>query len=218
MRGSTANDATAPTQPSPTSTHNQVSLASSSGTAQSSSSTSARSSKRTLRLACMQHPFPAQGRTAELCTWSSSGQATREGTYVAITRARQQTHIYAAGQPDTPHLRSAGSKTSPSDSATPNPTCRPSTPRLLTKPEHRSRKSHPADNLTTPAGGRPHRRHEIEPDEIERERARVHDMHADPAADEFENRPRRRTDQRPRRKRPLRLPRERSVRFTMSGN
>jgi conjugative relaxase-like TrwC/TraI family protein len=53
-----------------------------------------------LRLAYVQHPFPAQGHTTDTTHVIIAGQATREGTYVAITRARQQTHIYAADPTD----------------------------------------------------------------------------------------------------------------------
>jgi conjugative relaxase-like TrwC/TraI family protein len=48
-----------------------------------------------LRLAYVQHPFPAQGHTTDTTHVIVGGQATREGTYVAITRAREHTHIYA---------------------------------------------------------------------------------------------------------------------------
>jgi conjugative relaxase-like TrwC/TraI family protein len=47
-----------------------------------------------LRLAYVQHPFPAQGHTTDTAHVIITGQVTREGTYVAITRAREQTHIY----------------------------------------------------------------------------------------------------------------------------
>ncbi len=49
-----------------------------------------------LRLAYVQHPFPAQGHTNDTTHVIITDQATREGTYVALTRARQQTHIYHA--------------------------------------------------------------------------------------------------------------------------
>lgn len=48
-----------------------------------------------LRLAYAQHPFPAQGHTTDTTHVVVAGQATREGTYVALTRAREQTHTYA---------------------------------------------------------------------------------------------------------------------------
>lgn len=51
-----------------------------------------------LRLAYVQHPFPAQGATTETAHLIASEYATRDGTYVAITRARDQTHIYAASE------------------------------------------------------------------------------------------------------------------------
>jgi conjugative relaxase-like TrwC/TraI family protein len=49
-----------------------------------------------LRLAYVQHPFPAQGRTTDTTHVIVAEHATREGSYVALTRARHQTHIYAA--------------------------------------------------------------------------------------------------------------------------
>ncbi len=48
-----------------------------------------------LRLAYVQHPFPAQGTTTDTAHLIVSAHATREGTYVALTRAREQTHLYA---------------------------------------------------------------------------------------------------------------------------
>jgi conjugative relaxase-like TrwC/TraI family protein len=48
-----------------------------------------------LRLAYVQHPFPAQGITTDTAHLIVSAHATREGTYVALTRAREETHLYA---------------------------------------------------------------------------------------------------------------------------
>ena len=48
-----------------------------------------------LRLAYVQHPFPAQGVTTDTAHLIVSAHATREGTYVALTRAREETHLYA---------------------------------------------------------------------------------------------------------------------------
>ena len=48
-----------------------------------------------LRLAYVQHPFPAQGITTDTAHLIVSAHATREGTYVALTRAREKTHLYA---------------------------------------------------------------------------------------------------------------------------
>ena len=61
----------------------------------------AQAARADLRLAYVQHPFPAQGQTTETAHLIVGEQATRHGTYVAITRARDQTHIYTP-QPDTP--------------------------------------------------------------------------------------------------------------------
>jgi conjugative relaxase-like TrwC/TraI family protein len=49
-----------------------------------------------VRLAYVQHPFPAQGVTTDTAHLIVSDHTTREGTYVAITRARQHTHIHAS--------------------------------------------------------------------------------------------------------------------------
>lgn len=49
-----------------------------------------------VRLAYVQHPFPAQGHTADTTHLIVAERATREGSYVALTRARQRTDIYAS--------------------------------------------------------------------------------------------------------------------------
>ncbi len=53
-----------------------------------------------LRLAYVQHPFPAQGQTTDTTHLIIGERATREGTYVGLTRARESTDIYAAEAPD----------------------------------------------------------------------------------------------------------------------
>jgi conjugative relaxase-like TrwC/TraI family protein len=53
-----------------------------------------------LRLAYVQHPFPAQGITTDTAHLIVSAHATREGTYVGLTRAREETHLYADGAID----------------------------------------------------------------------------------------------------------------------
>lgn len=47
-----------------------------------------------LRLAYVQHPFPAQGQTVDTAHVIVAEHATTEESYVALTRARQQTTIY----------------------------------------------------------------------------------------------------------------------------
>lgn len=47
-----------------------------------------------LRLAYAQHPFPAQGHTTDTSHLIVGQHATREGTYVGLTRARKATGIY----------------------------------------------------------------------------------------------------------------------------
>jgi Viral (Superfamily 1) RNA helicase len=54
-----------------------------------------------LRLAYVQHPFPAQGLTTDTAHLIVSAHATREGTYVALTRAREETHVYAEDSVDS---------------------------------------------------------------------------------------------------------------------
>lgn len=51
-----------------------------------------------LRLAYMQHPARAQGVTGDTTHLIIADRATAEGTYVALTRARQRTDIYAGGE------------------------------------------------------------------------------------------------------------------------
>jgi ATP-dependent exoDNAse (exonuclease V) alpha subunit len=55
-----------------------------------------------VRLAYVQHPFPAQGHTTDTAHLIVTSNTTREGTYVALTRARNETHIYSPDQPDRP--------------------------------------------------------------------------------------------------------------------
>jgi conjugative relaxase-like TrwC/TraI family protein len=52
-----------------------------------------------LRLAYVQHPFPAQGQTTDIAHLIVGPHATREGTYVSLTRAREQTDIYIGDAP-----------------------------------------------------------------------------------------------------------------------
>ena len=57
-----------------------------------------------LRLAYIQHPFPAQGQTTDTAHLIIGEHATRAGSYVALTRAREQTHIHAASLGDEPSV------------------------------------------------------------------------------------------------------------------
>ena len=84
-----------------------------------------------LRLAYVQHPFPAQGITTGTAHLIVSAHTTREGTYVALTRARQETHLYAEQSVD-PGGTATASKPSPSGSAGPSPTSRRSASRSST--------------------------------------------------------------------------------------
>ena len=54
-----------------------------------------------LRLAYVQHPFPAQGLTTDTAHLIVSAHATRQGSYVALTRAREETHLYAEESVDS---------------------------------------------------------------------------------------------------------------------
>ena len=49
-----------------------------------------------LRLAYVQHPFPAQGQTTDTAHLIVAEHATEEGCYVSITRAREATEIYTS--------------------------------------------------------------------------------------------------------------------------
>jgi conjugative relaxase-like TrwC/TraI family protein len=52
------------------------------------------------RLSYVQHPFPAQGVTTDTAHVIVAEHATAEGSYVALTRARQATHLYATPGPE----------------------------------------------------------------------------------------------------------------------
>jgi conjugative relaxase-like TrwC/TraI family protein len=49
-----------------------------------------------LRLAYVQHPFPAQGQTSDTAHLIVTENATQEGSYVALTRGREHTTIHAS--------------------------------------------------------------------------------------------------------------------------
>jgi conjugative relaxase-like TrwC/TraI family protein len=49
-----------------------------------------------IRLSYVQHPFPAQGRTSDTAHVIVAEHTTQEGSYVALTRARENTHIHAS--------------------------------------------------------------------------------------------------------------------------
>jgi conjugative relaxase-like TrwC/TraI family protein len=53
-----------------------------------------------VRLAYVQHPFPAQGVTVDAGHVIVGEHATAEGSYVALTRARASTHLYATPVPE----------------------------------------------------------------------------------------------------------------------
>jgi ATP-dependent exoDNAse (exonuclease V) alpha subunit len=54
-----------------------------------------------VRLGYVQHPFPPQGTTSDTTHVITGRHATRHGTYVALTRARDQTRLYSSRE----HLR-----------------------------------------------------------------------------------------------------------------
>jgi conjugative relaxase-like TrwC/TraI family protein len=63
-----------------------------------------------VRLAYASHPFPAQGRTTDTTHVIAGPLSTAEGSYVALTRAREHTHLYASSglgrsEPDLPSIR-----------------------------------------------------------------------------------------------------------------
>jgi len=49
-----------------------------------------------VRLAYVSHPFPAQGGTTDATHVIAGPLSTAEGSYVALTRARERTHLYAS--------------------------------------------------------------------------------------------------------------------------
>ena len=49
-----------------------------------------------VRLAYVSHPFPAQGATTDTTHVIAGPLSTAEGSYVALTRAREHTHLYAS--------------------------------------------------------------------------------------------------------------------------
>ncbi|MGI8429071.1 MAG: AAA family ATPase, partial [Solirubrobacteraceae bacterium] len=51
-----------------------------------------------IRLSYVQHPFPAQGVTSDTAHMIVGEHATAEGSYVALTRARESTRLYASGE------------------------------------------------------------------------------------------------------------------------
>jgi conjugative relaxase-like TrwC/TraI family protein len=56
-----------------------------------------------VRLAYVQHPFPAQGQTTDTAHLIVAEHATQHGSYVALTRARQRTDLYASTGQLTDH-------------------------------------------------------------------------------------------------------------------
>ena len=63
-----------------------------------------------VRLAYVQHPFPAQGLTSDTAHLIHTDHATREGSYVALTRARQRTTIHTPRLTDNPALSDADAR------------------------------------------------------------------------------------------------------------
>ena len=57
--------------------------------------TRSQADEASVRLSYVQHPFPAQGHTSDTAHLIVAENATQEGCYVALTRARQNTHIHA---------------------------------------------------------------------------------------------------------------------------
>ena len=51
-----------------------------------------------VRLAYVSHPFPAQGRTTDTTHVIAGPLSTAEGSYVALTRAREHTHLYSSSE------------------------------------------------------------------------------------------------------------------------
>jgi energy-coupling factor transporter ATP-binding protein EcfA2 len=60
------------------------------------------------RLAYVSHTFPAQGQTVDRAHVIAGEHADANGTYVALTRAREQTHLYASVERLSPGDEPAG--------------------------------------------------------------------------------------------------------------
>ena len=105
-----------------------------------------------LRLAYVQHPFPAQGQTTDAAHLIVADHATRDGTYVGITRARKSTRIYAANprQPDTDRITQLAEQTSRTEPELPSITTPLATPR---RPERGARTEVAARRPRTPERG-----------------------------------------------------------------
>ena len=58
--------------------------------------TQAQLSEADVRLAYVQHPFPAQGITSDTAHFISGENATGAGSYVGLTRARERTDVYGS--------------------------------------------------------------------------------------------------------------------------
>jgi hypothetical protein len=110
-----------------------------------------------LRLAYVQHPFPAQGITTDTAHLIVSAHATREGTYVALTRAREETHLYADGSVDTDRdadrlqdLAERISRTEPDIPSIAVPLKHE--PTIMAMPARRERLIEPSRPISQPAG------------------------------------------------------------------
>ena len=122
-----------------------------------------------LRLPYVQHPFPAQGQTTDTAHLIIAEHATREGSYVGLTRARAQTHIYA---PDPTTARQPAS-------SPPSATC------LQALAEHMSRTEPEMPSIRTPLAHEQHTTHQHtheqrQPPQPQREPERHH-RELDPA-------------------------------------
>ena len=103
-----------------------------------------------VRLAYVQHPFPAQGTTTDTAHLIASPGATHQGTYVALTRARHDTHIYAptpeqpaAVADPTRRLAEHLSRTEPDLPSISTPLAREAV--IATRPDHHQQ--HPTPTL-----------------------------------------------------------------------
>ena len=106
-----------------------------------------------LRLAYVQHPFPAQGQTTDTAHLIVAGTATREGTYVP-SPAPETKRISTPATPLTAPPKPTASKNSPIELAVPNQSSLQSTPRSPTKPRS---SPHPTPPKLNPASTRPSR-------------------------------------------------------------
>ncbi len=121
-----------------------------------------------LRLAYVQHPFPAQGQTTDTTHLIVAEHATHQGTYVALTRARETTNIHVGDAirpaPDGDLLQSLADHASRSEPDAPSIRT-PVAPGPAIEPESRTDAEPPTN--TTRLADRPRSIARSEPDRLQ---------------------------------------------------